>query len=97
MPSAVLLADAGASDNITLLLDVDKLTSVALGLPLSNKVRRGAVTVLICEVSPIDEGLEVEESRGGLGSLEMVLHVLLLLVFGLDPESEGVLLTIELS
>jgi hypothetical protein len=38
----------------------------------------------------------VEKSRGGLGSFEVVSHVLPLLILGLDLELEGVLSSIEL-
>ena len=51
---------------------------------------------IICKVEAVDEGSEVEESRGGLGSFETVSYVLTLFVLGLDSELEGVLLAIEL-
>ena len=90
------MAGAGAGNNITFPLDIDKLTSVALGAPpLSNEVG-GVVVIVVTEAGPINEGSEVEESGRGLGSLEAVSHVLSLFVFGLDLEPEGVLSVIEL-
>jgi hypothetical protein len=97
MPPVVLLTGAGAGGNITLLLVIDEPTSVVLdALPLSNKARGGVIAIVIGEVGPVNQGLEVEESRGGLGSLEMVSHVLPLFILGLDPEPKSVLLPIEL-
>jgi hypothetical protein len=90
------LTGVGAGDNITLLLDIDEPTSVALGSPLSNETWGGVVAFVVCKVKAVDEGSEVEESRGGLGSFETVSYVLTLFVLGLDSELEGVLLAIEL-
>jgi hypothetical protein len=95
MPPVVLLTGAGAGDNITLRLDIDEPTSVALGSPLSNETWGRVVAFVVFEVEAVDEGSEVEESRGGLGSFEAVSHVLTLLVFSLDSELEGVLLAVE--
>jgi hypothetical protein len=99
MPPAVLLAGAGAGDNITLYLDVDEPTLVVFAaLSLSNKVGRGIVIIIAIKVwdGSVDEGPEMKESRGGLGSLEVVSHVLLLLILSLDSKSEDFLLLIEL-
>ena len=96
MPPAVLLAGAGAGDNITLLLDVDEPTSVVLGVtPLSNEVGGRELAVVIGDVGAVNKGSEVEETRGGLGSLESVSHVLPLFVLGLDLEPEGILSPVE--
>jgi hypothetical protein len=98
MPPAILLAGAGAGNNITLHLDVDEPTSVAFGaLPLSNKVRRGVVIIVAIEVrdGSIDEGSEVEELRGGLGSFKTMSHIFPLFVFGLDLKSEDFLLPVD--
>jgi hypothetical protein len=97
MPPVVLLTGAGAGDNITLPLDINEPTLVVLGaLPLLNEVGGRVVAIVVGEVGPVDKGSEVEESRGGLGSLETVSHVLPLFVLDLDPEPKGILLLIEL-
>ena len=96
MPPVVLLTGAGAGDNITLLLDINKPTLVVLAMLLSNEAGRRGFTLVVGNVGPTDKGAEVEESRGGLGSFEAVLHVLSLFVLSLDLELEGVLSSIEL-
>jgi hypothetical protein len=97
MPPVVLLTGAGAGDNITLPLDINEPTLVVLGAPpLLNEVGGRVVAIVVGEVGPVDKGSEVEESRGGLGSLEMVSHVLSLFVLDLDLEPKGILLPIEL-
>ena len=97
MPPVVLLTAAGAGDNITLPLDINEPTLVVLGAPpLSNEAGGRVVAVVVGEVGPVDKGSEVEESRGGLGLLETVSHVLPLFVLDLDPEPKGILLPIEL-
>jgi hypothetical protein len=97
MPPVVLPTGAGAGDNITLLLDVDEPTSVVPAAPLSDEARGRGFAFVVGDVGPVDEGAEVQESRGGLGSFEAVTHVLSLFVLGLDLEPEGVLSTIELA
>ena len=94
MPPVVLSTGAGAGDNITLLLDVDKPTSVVLAAPLSNEARGRGFAIVVDDVGSVDEGAVVEESRGGLGSFEAMTYVLSLLVLGLDLELEGVLSSI---
>ena len=92
MPPVVLLTGAGASDDITLPLDAEP-TSVVLA-----EVRSGedgeAVIVVVPDIA--GEGSEVHESRGGLGAFKLVLDIPLLVGHGLDLESEGVLLVVEL-
>ena len=92
MPPVVLVTGAGASGNITLLLDVEP-TLVMLAEVGSGKDGE-AVIVVIPDV--MGEGSEVHESRGGLGVLESVLDIPLLVGHGLDLKSEGVLLAVEL-
>ena len=89
-----LASDAGTGHD-----NVDEPTLVALAaLTLLDEVRWGAVFVVVVEVGvrSVNEGAEVEEMRGGLGLFESVSHVILLLVLGLDPESEDLLLLVEL-
>ena len=53
-----------------------------------------SVVVVVPDVA--GEGSEVHELGGGLGAFESVLDIPLLVGHGLDLESEGVLLTVEL-
>ena len=92
MPPVVLLTGAGAGDDITLPLDAEP-TSVVLA-----EVGSGEDGEAIIVVAPdvAGEGSEVHESRGGLGAFKSVLDIPLLVGHGLDLESEGVLLAVEL-
>ena len=92
MPPVVLLTGAGASDDITLSLDVEP-TSV-LFAEVGGGEDGEAVVVVVPNVA--GEGSEVHESRGGLGAFKSVLDIPLLVRHGLDLESEGVLLAVEL-
>ena len=92
MPPVILLTGAGASGDITLLLDAEP-TSVMLA-EVGSREDGEAVVVIVPNVA--GEGSEVHESRGGLGAFEPVLDIPLLVGHGLDLESEGVLLAVEL-
>ena len=92
MPPVVLLTGAGASDDITLPLDAEP-TSVVLAEVGSGEDGE-AVIVVVPDIA--GEGSEVHESRGGLGAFKSVLDIPLLVGHGLDLESEGVLLAVEL-
>ena len=92
MPPAILLAGAGAGGDITLLLG-GKPTLVVL---VERMVGEDGDVIFVITPDVVGEGLEVHESRGGLGVLELVLDVPLLVRHGLDLEPEGVLLVIEL-
>ena len=92
MPPAVLLAGAGAGGDITLPLDAEP-TSVVLA-EVGSREDGEAVVVVVPNVA--GEGSEVHESRGGLGAFESVLDIPLLVGHGLNLESEGVLLAVEL-
>ena len=50
MPPVVLSTGAGAGDNITLLLDVDKPTSVELAALLPNEARGRGVALVVDDV-----------------------------------------------
>ena len=92
MPPVVLLTGAGAGDDITLPLDAEP-TSVMFA-EVGGGEDGEAVVVVVPDVA--GEGSEVHESRGGLGAFKSVLDIPLLVRHGLDLESEGVLLTVEL-
>ena len=92
MPPVVLLTGAGASGDITLPLDAEP-TSVMLA-EVGSREDGEAVVVVVPNVA--GEGLEVHESRGGLGAFKPVLDIPLLVGHGLDLESEGILLAVEL-
>ena len=92
MPPVVLLTGAGASDDITLPLDAEP-TSVMFA-EMGGGEDGEAVVVVVPNVA--GEGSEVHESGGGLGAFKSVLDISLLVRHGLDLESEGVLLTVEL-
>ena len=92
MPPVVLLTGAGAGDDITLLLDAEP-TSVMFA-EVGGREDGEAVVIVVPDVP--GEGSEVHESGGGLGAFESVLDIPLLVRHGLDLESEGVLLAVEL-
>ena len=92
MPPVVLSTGAGAGDDITLLLDAEP-TSVMF-TEVGSREDGEAVVVVVPDVT--GEGSEVHESRGGLGAFKSVLDIPLLVGHGLDLESEGVLLAVEL-
>ena len=92
MPPVVLLTGAGAGGDITLPLDREP-TSVVLA---EGRAREDGESVVVVIPDVAGEGSEVLESRGGLGAFEMVLDVPLLIRHGLDLESDGVLLAVEL-
>ena len=92
MPPVVLLTGAGTGDDITLPLDAEP-TSVMFA-EVGSREDGKAVVVVVPDVT--GEGSEVHESRGGLGAFESVLDIPLLVGHGLDLESEGVLLAVEL-
>ena len=92
MPPVVLLTGAGAGSNITLPLDAEP-TSVMLA-EVGSREDGEAIVVVVPDVT--GEGSEVHESRGGLGTLESVLDIPLLVGHGLDLKSEGILLAVEL-
>ena len=92
MPPVVLLTGAGAGGDITLPLDAEP-TSVMLA-EVGSREDGEAFIVVVPDVA--GEGSEVHESRGGLGALQSVLDIPLLVGHGLDLESEGVLLAVEL-
>ena len=92
MPPVVLLTGAGAGDDITLPLDGEP-TSVVLA---ERRAREDGESVVVVVPDVAGEGSEVLESGGGLGMLESVLDVPLLIGHGLDLESDGVLLAVEL-
>ena len=92
MPPVVLLTGAGAGCDITLPLDAE-LTSVLLAEVGSGKDGE-AVVIVVPDVA--GEGSEVHKSGGSLGAFESVLDIPLLVGHGLDLESEGVLLAVEL-
>ena len=92
MPPVVLLTGAGASDDITLPLDTEP-TSVVLAEVGSGE---DGETIVVVVPDIAGEGSEVHESRGGLGAFKSVLDIPLLVGHGLDLESEGVLLAVEL-
>jgi hypothetical protein len=91
MPPVVLLTSAGAGGDITLPLD-GELTSVVLA---ERRAREDGESVVVVVPDVAGEGSEVLESRGGLGTLESVLDVPLLIRHGLDLESDGVLLAVK--
>ena len=92
MPPVVLLTGAGAGGDITLPLDGEP-TSVVLA---EGRAREDGESVVVIIPDVAGEGSEVLESRGGLGAFEPVLDVPLLIGHGLDLESDGVLLAVEL-
>ena len=92
MPPVVLLTGAGASGDITLPLDAEP-TSVMFA-EVGSREDGEAVVVVVPDVT--GEGSEVHEPRGGLGAFKSVLDIPLLVGHGLDLESEGVLLAVEL-
>ena len=92
MPPVVLLTGAGAGGDITLPLDRE-LTSVVLA---EGGTREDGESVVVVVPNVAGEGSEVLEPRGGLGALESVLDIPLLVGHGLDLKSEGVLLAVEL-
>ena len=92
MPPVVLLTGAGASGNITLRLDGEP-TSVMLA---EGGAREDGEAVIVVVPDVAGEGSEVHKSRGGLGTLESVLNIPLLVGHGLDLKLNGVLLAIEL-
>ena len=92
MPPVVLLTGAGAGGNITLPLDAEP-TSVMFA-EVGGREDGEAVVVVVPDVA--GEGLEVHESGGGLGAFKSVLDIPLLVGHGLDLESKGVLLAVEL-
>ena len=92
MPPVVLLTGAGAGGDITLLLG-GKPTLVVL-VEWGMREDSEAVVVVISDVA--GKGLEVHESRGGLGMLKSVLDIPLLIGHGLEMKSNGILLAIEL-
>ena len=92
MPPVVLLTGAGAGGDITLPLDAEP-TSVMLAEVWS---REDGEAIVIIVPNVTGEGSEVHESRGGLGALKSVLDIPLLVGHGLNLESEGVLLAVEL-
>ena len=92
MPPVVLLTGAGAGGDITLPLDREP-TSVVLA---EGGTREDGESVVVVVPNVAGEGSEVLEPRGGLGALESVLDIPLLVGHGLDLKSEGVLLAVEL-
>ena len=92
MPLVVLLTSAGASGDITLPLDAEP-TSVVFA-EVGSREDGEAIVIVVPDVA--GEGSEVHESRGGLGAFKSVLDIPLLVGHGLDLESEGVLLAVEL-
>ena len=92
MPPVVLLTGAGASGGITLSLDREP-TLVVLA---ERGVRENGEAIIVVVPDVAGKGLEVYESRGGLGTLELMLDIPLLVGHGLDLKSEGILLAIEL-
>ena len=92
MPPVVLSTGAGASGDITPPLDVEP-TSVRFA-EVGSREDGEAVVIVVPDVA--GEGSEVHESRGGLGAFKSVLDIPLLVGHGLDLESEGVLLAVEL-
>ena len=86
------MTGAGASGDITLPLDAE-LTSVMFA-EVGSREDGKAIVIVIPDVA--GEGSEVHESRGGLGAFKSVLDIPLLVGHGLDLESEGVLLAVEL-
>ena len=92
MPPVILLTGAGAGGDITLPLDAEP-TSVML-VEVGSREDGEAIVVVVSDVA--GEGSEVHESRGGLGAFKSVLDIPLLVGHGLDLESEGILLAVEL-
>ena len=92
MSPVVLLTGTGAGSDITLPLD-RKLTSVVLA---ERGAREDGEAIIIIVPEVAGKGSEVYELRGGLGVLESVLDIPLLVEHGLDLKSEGILLAIEL-
>ena len=92
MPPVILLTGAGAGDNITLPLDGEP-SSVML---VERGVREDGEAFVVVIPNVVGKGSEVLESRWGLGALELVLDVSLLVRHGLDLKSEGILLAVEL-
>ena len=86
------MTGAGASDDITLPLGAEP-TSVVLAEVGSGE---DGETIVVVVPDIAGEGSEVHESRGGLGAFKSVLDIPLLVGHGLDLESEGVLLAVEL-
>ena len=92
MPPVVLLTGAGASGDITLPLDGEP-TSVVFA---EGGAREDGESIVVIVPDVAGKGSEVLESRGGLGVLESMLDIPLLIGHGLDLKSEGVLLAVEL-
>ena len=92
MPPVVLLTGAGAGGNITLPLDGEP-TSVVLA-ERGAREDGEAFVVVVPVVTGV--GAVVLESRGGLGALESVLDIPLLIRHCLVLKPEGVLLAVEL-
>ena len=91
MPPVVLLTGASAGGDITLPLDGEP-TSVVLA---KGGMGEDGESVVVIVPNVMGEGSEVLESRGGLGALESVLDVPLLIGHGLNLKSDGVLLSVE--
>ena len=92
MSPVVLLTGTGAGSDITLPLD-RKPTLVVLA---ERGAREDGEAIIIVVPEVAGKGLEVYELRGGLGMLESVLDIPLLVGHGLDLKSESILLVIEL-
>ena len=92
MPPVILLTGAGAGGDITLPLDGEP-TSVVLA---EGGAREDGESIVVVVPDVAGEGSEVLESGGGLGALESVLDVPLLIRHGLDLKLDGVLLAVEL-
>ena len=92
MSPVILLTGTGAGSDITLPLD-RKPTLVVLA---ERGAREDGEAIIIVVPEVAGKGLEVYELRGGLGVLESVLDIPLLVGHGLDLKSESILLVIEL-
>ena len=92
MSPVILLTGTGAGSDITLPLD-RKPTLVVLA---ERGAREDGEAIIIVVPEVAGKGLEVYELRGGLGVLESVLDIPLLVRHGLDLKSESILLVIEL-
>ena len=92
MSPVILLTGTGAGSDITLPLD-RKPTLVVLA---ERGAREDGEAIIIVIPEVAGKGLEVYELRGGLGVLESVLDIPLLVGHGLDLKSESILLVIEL-